>query len=129
MWEPIYGKKIKSLPYAQARAAYGTDIKRANTYKGLNAYTQGSSADIIKKAMVDCWEAGLFASEKIGAPHLTVHDELDFSYHPDLNNYFIEVQNIMENSTKIDVPIIVETELGSNWGSCKKFNLKKNEYI
>lgn len=111
-------KEMEGLPYGQALRLYGANLERANSYKGLNYVLQGSAADLIKKGMIDAFEAGIF--DKIGVPHLQVHDELNFSYHPDLHNYFKELVAIMENSIKLKVPVIMEAEIGSSWGDCKQ---------
>jgi len=129
LWEPVIGGRNKRpLPLQQARREYGNNLQRAKTYKGLNIYTQGSSADGMKIAMVNAYENGLFKEDKLGAPHLTIHDELDFSYHPDLRLYFTELQTIMEQSLKLDVPLIVEAEIGPNWGAVKNYDLVTGEF-
>lgn len=126
-YEPIRGKG-HPIPYEEAVGRYGrSNIRRAKTYKALNVFTQGTSADIMKKAMVDAYEEGLFNPDKLGVPALTVHDELDFSAQKDLQNYFLELQQIMEQTIKLDVPLIVEADLGKDWGSVKSFDLDKWE--
>lgn len=104
------------LPYGQALRQYGSGIVRADTYKGLNYTLQGSAADLIKKGMVDAYESGIF--DKIGVPHIQVHDELGFSYHADLHKQFRELIEIMENAIKLRVPVIMDAEIGPNWGNC-----------
>jgi DNA polymerase I-like protein with 3'-5' exonuclease and polymerase domains len=94
-------------------------VKRAFTYKALNALLQGSSADMTKKAMLDCYEAGI--NDVIGAPLLTVHDELDCSV-PNTKEgkeAFDEMVNIMENTIKLKIPVRVDADLGNNWAECK----------
>jgi DNA polymerase I-like protein with 3'-5' exonuclease and polymerase domains len=94
-------------------------VKRAFTYKSLNALLQGSSADMTKKAMLDIYEAGI--NDVIGAPLLTVHDELDCSV-PNTKEgkeAFDEMVHIMENSIKLKIPVRVDADLGSNWAECK----------
>ena len=78
MYEPISYTYNKALPMKEAIDEYGGKgrIRRAFTYKALNRLIQGSSADQTKKAMVDCYEAGL-------SPMLTVHDELCFNIEND----------------------------------------------
>jgi DNA polymerase I-like protein with 3'-5' exonuclease and polymerase domains len=92
-------------------------IKRAFTYKALNAVIQGSAADLMKKAMLDIWESGV--CDVLGPPLLTIHDELDWSV-PDTKEgreAFSESIRIMENAIKFKVPIVVEAELKADWGS------------
>lgn len=127
-YEPIRGKGFP-VTYGQAVSNWGrSNIRRAKTYKALNVYTQGGSADIIKKAMVLAYEEGLFRSDKLGAPHLTVHDELDFSYHDDLRVYFLRVKKIMEHAIELDVPLVVDGDVGPDWGSVKSFDLTNGVY-
>lgn len=92
--------------------------QRSHTHKALNACLQGGAADIIKKGMVDCFEAGVF--EVTGVPHLTVHDELDFS---DENTAateqaFKETKHILETCVSLQVPLEVKMDVGATWGDC-----------
>ncbi len=129
LYEPVRGKNKIALPFDQAVQRYGTKLRRAKTYKALNVYTQGSSADIMKKAMVLAFEEGLYAEDKLGPPHLTVHDELDNSYHPDLRLYFLRHKEIMEHAVNIHIPLIVENDLGPSWGNVQKhFNLETGDF-
>ena len=83
----------------------------------MNRRLQGSAADLMKKAMVDAHKAGIF--DRVGFPHITVHDELDFSYHDDYKEDFLDLKNIMENAIPLKVPVIADFEFGSNWGNVK----------
>jgi DNA polymerase I-like protein with 3'-5' exonuclease and polymerase domains len=64
-----------------------------------------------KLAMIGLWEEGII-------PHLQVHDEVDIS----IEN--IEQANkviqIMENCVELDVPLLVDQELGASWGETKE---------
>jgi DNA polymerase-1 len=91
----------------------------AHTFKALNARIQGSAADIMKAAMADIWTSGV--CDVLGAPHLSVHDELDFSA-PDSNagrEALAEVKRLMENVVDISVKLTVDAKTGKNWGECK----------
>lgn len=88
-------------------------VKRAYTHKALNAVVQGSAADIMKKAMVDIWESGL-CNETV--PMLTVHDELSFGSNNE--KLMRQAKEIMEQSTKLSVPLLVDMGSGKNWGEC-----------
>lgn len=91
-------------------------VKRAYTYKALNAIIQGSAADLMKKAMVDIWESGV--CDVLGAPLLTVHDELDWSI-PNTTEgreAFAESVRLMENALDFKVPVLAEAEIKKNWG-------------
>lgn len=84
-------------------------------HTALNNCLQGSSADIIKKAMVTCYEMGLF--EATGIPHLTVHDELDWSddESSEAAEAFEEVKHVMETCVPLRVPLRVDFSEGKNW--------------
>lgn len=90
--------------------------KREFAYKSLNSVIQGSAGDIMKKAMVDAYEAGIF---KEVTPLITVHDELDVSAHPGKENVVKELVHIMENCVELKVPLVVDLEQGPTWGEVK----------
>jgi hypothetical protein len=56
-----------------------------------------------------------------GAPHLTVHDELDGSYHDDKagREALRELKHLMETCVELRVPLRVDAGTGPNWGSCE----------
>ncbi len=92
--------------------------RRAFTHKALNALLQGSAADLMKKAMVEMMDAGLF---NVLVPHLTVHDEFNSSV-PDTQegrDAFDEMRRIMETTLKLDIPILADGSLGHNWDEAK----------
>ena len=120
-YEPIGRRGQPALPHREALIEYGPSIKRAFCFRALNRRLQGSSADLLKKGMLDAYKAGVF--ERIGYPHVTVHDELDNSYHPDLKRGFYELQWYIENAIKTKVPIIMDAEVGPNWGKVSSINL------
>jgi len=117
-WSPRgYHPDAVPMDYAAAIRAYGSQIERAHTHKAINRTLQGSAADVMKKSMVDCYKSGIF--DQIGVPRLTVHDELDFSVRDDspaTREGFKEMQHIMENSIRLRVPVIVESDRGRSWG-------------
>jgi DNA polymerase I-like protein with 3'-5' exonuclease and polymerase domains len=116
LWEPSdsrnkWPNKEIPLSYDQAlRVWEGRPLRRSFTHKALNALVQGSSADMIKKAMIDLHEAGIM-------PQITVHDEIDFSFNN--NQDLVMAQEIMENCVKLHVPLKVDVETGPNWGDIK----------
>ena len=98
----------------KALAIYGNQIKRAYVHKALNSVIQGSAAEIIKEAMACIFESGL-CNEIV--PMLTVHDELDFSSSNE--KAVLQAKEIMEQSTKLSIPLLVDIDQGANWGECK----------
>ncbi|WP_269625238.1 DNA polymerase I [Prochlorococcus marinus] len=84
-----------------------------------NAPIQGSSADIIKLAMIQLHSA-LRKTGLAAKILLQVHDELVLEVNPkDLEETKLLVQNTMENAVKLSVPLIVETGVGVNWMEAK----------
>lgn len=117
LWEPSgYGNKQPGLPYPLAMSRYG-QIKRAYTHKALNRRLQGSAADLMKKAMLQCWKDGIF--DATGVPNLTVHDELDFIDPGGRDEAFNEMQHVLETALPIRVPVRADYEIGANWGDVK----------
>jgi len=93
----------------------GCGIKRAYAYRALNALLQGSAADIMKAAMVEIWESGV--CEVLGAPLLTVHDELNWSV-PNTEislEAHAEAVTIMNSDRGLCVPMMTESGQGENW--------------
>jgi DNA polymerase-1 len=121
LWEPPgnYDRQYAPLPRERALATYGDRITRAFTYAALNRVLQGSAADLMKKSMVDIWEAGV--CRELGAPLVTVHDELDWSVprNPAAQSAIDTAKRIMETCITLRVPIIAEREVGASWGECK----------
>lgn len=80
----------------------------------FNRLIQGSAADVMKKAIVDAYKKGLFSELPL---HMTVHDELDVSVRRDqtAKDALYELQRVMENAVKFDVPLLVDCHTGANW--------------
>jgi DNA polymerase-1 len=120
-WEPdTYGQREMPLPYANAIAAYGYNIRRAKTHKAINRRLQGSAADQIKRGMLTCYQAGVYGVT--GVPRLTVHDELDFSViddSPAVQEAHAEMRRIMQDCTPLRIPVLFEVSRGPNWGECE----------
>lgn len=114
LWEPAkWGEDTIALPYEQAILRYGS-IRRAYTHKALNRRLQGSAADLMKKAMLKCYQDGVFA--ETGIPRLTVHDELDFSDPGGKDAAFREMKHIMETALPIRIPVRADGDIGPDWG-------------
>jgi len=92
-------------------------MQRAGLHKALNRLLQGSAADILKLAMLRCYETGLFDGHTM--PLLTVHDELDFSANDPRAPVWEQIKEVMETVTKLSVPIRAGQEVGPNWGDLK----------
>jgi DNA polymerase I len=105
------------------RRRYLPDLRSANATvrasaerNAINMPIQGSSADLIKIAMVQI--ARVARDEKWRTKLLLqVHDELVFDlYLPEKDRVVEVVQDCMKNALpELRVPIVVETGLGRNW--------------
>ena len=107
LWEPADWGIHKALPYEEAAAKYGSRIKRAMTYKGLNRLIQGSAADQTKAAMIALHKAGFRIL-------LQVHDEIALSV--DNQDQAKEAADIMAKAVNLEVPSRVDVEAGPSWG-------------
>lgn len=121
-WESTNWKIAKRFQPLRNKAdsvcAWGR-VRRSQTFAALNRVMQGSAADLMKRALLDAHEAGVF--DIIGHPHNIVHDEFNFSDEQTklTEEAFRELRLIMENCIKIKVPIIADCEVGPNWGNLK----------
>jgi DNA polymerase I-like protein with 3'-5' exonuclease and polymerase domains len=109
----LYEPKAYGLHLAMTEKEYITEYgslasaRRAMTYKALNRLIQGSAADQVKQAMIDC--------DKLGhMPMLQIHDELCFNVESEDEEK--EIKTIMEKSIELSVPNKVDVAIGDNWG-------------
>ena len=115
LWEPNEFGIHRPLPYNEAlsewaggeNGVYYHRIRRAFTYKALNRLIQGSAADQTKQVMVDLYKEGI-------VPHIQIHDELDISIKNEKE--VDKIIEIMQNSIKLEVPTLVDVEIGPSWG-------------
>jgi DNA polymerase-1 len=118
LWEPDnYQDREIPLPYEQALKRYGTKIRRAFGYRGVNYKFQGSEPDIMKTGMLKCYHSGVF--DYTGVPRLTVHDELDFSVRdnsPQMQEAFKFIHHTMQTAVPLNIPVKVDVTKGPNWG-------------
>lgn len=114
MWEPMDSRDV-FLPREEALEKYGDRIKRAGTHKAMNALIQGSAADLLKQAMINCYDSGVFS--ELGPPCLTVHDELDGTLPKGkpAKEALLELRRIMESAISLEVPLNAELSVGKNW--------------
>lgn len=95
-------------------------IREAAERMAINMPVQGTSADIIKKAMVDIYREMLRRGLK-SKMLLQVHDELVFEV-PDaeLNEMRHLVPDLMIHAVKLSIPLKVDCKVGHNWGEMEK---------
>ena len=109
--ETIFGRRLY-LPDINARNKM---LQQAAERTAINAPMQGTAADIIKKAMlnVDQW----LADPSIDATMIMqVHDELIIEVKTEQAETVAEtlIEKMM-SAASLDVPLIVEAEIGNNW--------------
>lgn len=148
LWEvPVYDNKEKKLigsknfGFKTRQEAYkwkdenkekyeslGTPT-RAMTYKALNKYIQGSSADQTKTAMVHLYKKGdlylnvldiFYRRIKDYEPpkfKTQVHDEVNLSIKP--NEDVQQYQYIMEHCIPLEVEVVADPVICDNWAEAK----------
>ncbi len=101
------------LSTIKTRDQYDAQMLRA----AANAPIQGSSADIIKIAMVRLHE---ILKEHHAHLLLQVHDELVFEMQPEeWEALQPKIQSAMETAVQLSVPLAVEIHAGDNWMDAK----------
>ena len=95
------------------------NIKSMGERMALNTPIQGTSADILKKAMIEI--DNIFTKENIKSKMLLqVHDELIFNvYNDEIDKVKEIVKDTMENTYKLSVPLKVSINTGNNWYEAK----------
>lgn len=95
------------------------NIKSMGERMALNTPIQGTSADILKKAMIEI--DNIFINENIKSKMLLqVHDELIFNvYNDEIDKVKEIVKDTMENTYKLSVPLKVSINTGNNWYEAK----------
>lgn len=85
----------------------------------LNTPVQGSSADILKKAMIEI-DAYINEHNLKSTMLMQVHDELIFNVVNEEKDIITNmVKEIMEGTIKLNVPLEVDIEYGENWYDAK----------
>ena len=94
-------------------------IRSSGERMALNTPIQGTSADILKKAMVEIYNE--FNKRNLKSKMLIqVHDELVFNVlKSEEKEVEAIVKNIMENTYKLSVPLVVDINKGINWYEAK----------
>lgn len=123
LWEPAkkdWNNPVTPLRHEEALKKWGPCIVRYMTYAALNRKMQASNADVIKKIMVDARETGITAPDALGAPLVTVYDELGCSVPKTKKSEeaWKSLLHLMETSVELKVPVLVDGALGANWGEC-----------
>lgn len=120
-WEPRWQDGEKLPPVSRDEALrrvqdedhpwFGERLKRAMTHKAMNSLIQGSAARQTKLAMRECWRERL-------VPLIQMHDELSHSHGEERQSR--RAHEIMRDVVRLEVPVMVDSEHGVNWGHASK---------
>lgn len=106
----LFGRR-RALPFIDGKGAQRAFAERA----AINTPIQGTSADLIKFAMVEI-QRRIDAENLPLTMLLQVHDELIFEVEEGaVEEMSAFVREVMEGVTELKVPLVVETGVGSNW--------------
>ena len=112
----LKGKNVNEIDITMARRG---GIEAQQLRAAANAPIQGSSADIIKIAMVSLNKK----LKELNLPAnllLQVHDELVFEVEPSVIDQVKKVViETMEKAVLLSVPLVVEVGIGNNWMEAK----------
>ena len=122
----LEGKKNGYVTTLLNRIRYIPELKSSNfnirsfgERTAMNTPIQGSAADIIKVAMVKVYDE-LTRKGLKSKLILQVHDELIVEIHKDEIGEVKEiVKRSMENAIQLEVPLVVEMNIGTNWYDTK----------
>ena len=109
--ETILGRRLY-LPQINAKNKM---LQQHALRTAINAPMQGSSADIIKKAMLDI-QAWIDAEDNGIKMIMQVHDELVFEVQEEKSIEYAEIiRSMMAETLKLSIPLDVDVGIGSNW--------------
>jgi DNA polymerase-1 len=110
--------RIRYVPEIQSK---NPNIRGFGERIALNTPIQGTSADVIKLAMVHLFRAKESLQAKM---LLQVHDELVFEVaEKDVVATARGIKPYMENAVKLSIPVLVDFKMGSSWAQMKPLSL------
>jgi len=113
--KPLHGRNPDDIDLRQIKSPgqYDAGLMRA----AANAPIQGSSADIIKIAMIQIHDLLQAYQARL---LLQVHDELVFEMPPEeWEELQPKIQSTMESAVSLTIPLVVEAHSGANWMDAK----------
>ena len=113
--ETLMGRR-RYLPDLTAK----NGMTRGNAERiAINTPLQGSSADMIKLAMIHL-DKGMEEAIPGTRLILQVHDELIFSLHEEKTDEAGKyIARVMCDALALDVPVVVDVAVGKNWAECR----------
>ncbi len=117
--ETIFGRR-RYIPEIHSSAEY---IQKEAERMAVNAPVQGTAADIVKLGMIQAdkfLQTSAFGKE--AKLLLQIHDELLFEVRKSaVPNFIPEIKKILESVYKAEIPMTVETKVGTSWGEMRKW--------
>jgi len=109
-WESrSWGDKGLFDSYEECMEIHGS-ARVAGLHKALNAAVQGTAADQMKQAIINCDAYG-------DLPILQVYDECGFSVESEQHGQ--NLCEVMEEALPGEIPALVEPAFGPSWGECE----------
>ncbi|CAC9439173.1 DNA polymerase I (EC 2.7.7.7) [uncultured Gammaproteobacteria bacterium] len=109
--ETVMGRRLY-LPQINAKNKM---LQQHALRTAINAPMQGSSADIIKKAMLDV-DAWIGRNNPDIKMIMQVHDELVFEVNASKADEFADkIKDLMQNAYQLDIPLKVDVGVGVSW--------------
>ncbi|MBU0732157.1 DNA polymerase I [Patescibacteria group bacterium] len=114
--ETLFGR-VRYLPDIESTVP---EVQRAAERMAINMPVQGTAADMIKLAMIRVQDE--IDKGKLDAKMtLQVHDELVFEVaEKKVKEVGDKVEKIMEGIYKLKCPVVVDVEVGDNWGELEE---------
>ena len=109
--ETVMGRRLY-LPQINAKNKM---LQQHALRTAINAPMQGSSADIIKKAMLDVYQ--WIGNDNTDIKMIMqVHDELVFEVKASKADEFAhKIQTLMSDTCPLDIPLVVDVGIGDSW--------------
>ena len=113
----LQGRSLEDLEDLDLNSLKMSNYERGQLRAAANAPIQGSSADLIKKAMVQLHQK---LNRETAHMLIQVHDELIFELDPSAKADILSlIQNTMESAMSLKVPLLAEVHTGKNWMEAK----------
>lgn len=113
--------RIRYLPEIKSK---NSQIRGFAERTAMNTPIQGTSADVIKLAMIHLAESHAKKTWQ-GEMLVQVHDELLFELPPEgIEKTQTLIKQTMENALKVSIPLVVDLKVGSNWSEMTPLGAK-----
>jgi DNA polymerase I-like protein with 3'-5' exonuclease and polymerase domains len=109
-------QRAKSRGYIHTLLGRRRRLDRDSAYRGLNFLTQGNSADLAKKTIVEAHRRGLFENMTF---LVWLYDEYNLSVKPENKKYVEEFKALGETAILFRVKMALELGYGPSWGETK----------